>query len=418
MFLGKLIRFLRSDVFKSLFVMGIRGGSLVLKFALTLFVARYMSFEDLGFYGLVTAASIMAPIFIGLQLVYMITRKAVTQHPEEIVDSLFYYWSYLGLLYSLFLLAAIVGGLYLGKVVLCLLVLGVIFLEHLNNDIYQLLLNRSMMVSANLLHFVRSGLWIFVFILWAFFEPSLRVITTLFGFWCVGGLIALAGFFFVTRHWGWSFHKRDVPLWRWVFQEFKHSKVIYFNSLLNTSSHYVDRYLLTFFLGLEMTGVYVFFWSVYSALSNLLRTGVIQVARPKMVKAFKFGQLDEFAAIYYGSMKRTFVMACVFALAAGGALYLIVPHIDKPLAVAWFGVLWVLMVGFVLTMVSEIMGLVFYSRHRDDLTFKTSFACLFSSALCNAVLIPFMGLWGAGLSLILSYLAGMGVQYYYVRRMI
>lgn len=64
---------------QAIFLMGIRGVSLVSKFALTLYIARYMGLESLGLYGLITASTFLVPAFTGLGIMYVNSRNAVTQ---------------------------------------------------------------------------------------------------------------------------------------------------------------------------------------------------------------------------------------------------------------------------------------------------------------------------------------------------
>jgi hypothetical protein len=60
-------------------IMAMRGATQVAKFALTLFIARFIDLETLGLYGLVVGLTVVLPVIAGLGLVNCLGRHAVTQ---------------------------------------------------------------------------------------------------------------------------------------------------------------------------------------------------------------------------------------------------------------------------------------------------------------------------------------------------
>jgi O-antigen/teichoic acid export membrane protein len=400
---------------RALFIMKIRAWSLLAKFILTLFIAKFMDFEDLGLYGLISAASIIFPGFTGLGLIYMLSRKAVTAPLEEIVGMLRQYGRFIGLIYFATAPIAFVTGILMDRPVLALLVTAVVALEHINSDIYSLLLNRSKPLSANVLHFLRTAAWIILFIPVAFFVPALRHLDVLLAFWITGGIAALAGFFWVARAWPWMHKEDETSLGMWIRQNFRESRLLYLNGCATSFSQYIDRYLVTFFLGLELTGVYVFFCTVAGALGNLLLTGIIQVARPVLVKLFKEGKLQEYKAAFIKCMRHTAFIAIVMAFFAIALVWFLVPYLDKPQIAYWMPVCWIILAGFVLNVLLEVQKLVFYSQHLDLLTLKNSIIAAFVACLLNVILIPHMGLWGAGATYFICPALLMSIQYYQIK---
>jgi len=96
------------DFDRALLIMKIRGASLVAKFLLTLFIARFMGFEQLGLYGLITAATIWAPVVLGLGITYTLSRHAVTQTTGEVTAALRQYGRFLSAIYAVLLMAALI----------------------------------------------------------------------------------------------------------------------------------------------------------------------------------------------------------------------------------------------------------------------------------------------------------------------
>ncbi|HBR68875.1 MAG TPA: hypothetical protein DEA55_05820 [Rhodospirillaceae bacterium] len=399
---------------RSFIIMALRSVSLGVKFLLTLYIARFMGFESLGLYGLISAASIMAPSILGLGLMHVISRKAVTQSLDEITHALVRYGCWIALVYLPLIAVAVVSGLALDKAFLFSIVALIVLAEHVNQDLYALVLNLSKPFFANFLHFIRSALWAVIFMALAFFERSFLTMEYLLIFWLGGSVLSLFGFFIMARKWPWPSDVSFSTFRKWIAEEFRISRVNYMTGLASTGSQYLDRYIVTMFLGLELTGVYVFFMQATSAMANLLNTGVIQIARPKMVRAFK-NKSGDYMTIYRDCLKHAVLFAIAMAVAGWVAMYLLIPHINRPLAAEWFPVFWVILVAFVMGVIEATQQLIFYSQYRDDITLKVYIVALVSIVAANFVLIPFLGLWGVACSLVVVGALKMGVQRFYIR---
>ncbi len=402
---------LHRKALESLFLMMIRGTSLVVKFALTLFIAKFMSFESLGLYGLISATSIMAPPFLGLAIMNAQTRKAVTQNHEEITETLYYYRKYIIFIYSIIFPAALAVGWFIDDLLLAVGIFFVLFLEHINQDLYGLLLNLSKPFTANILHFFRTAGWMLIYMALALIFPVCRTIDTILVGWSIGSFISLVCFFWVTRSWPWKLQINPIPLYMWVVREFRDSKPIYLNNLAVTLSQYTNHFLITLLLGIEMTGVYIYFMQVNTALSNLLQTGVIQVARPKLVRAYKERD-PAYKSIFFKYLQITSLVAALMAIASGPSFYFITIYLDKPLAIEWFPIFWVFLCVFVLGMISESIRLIYYAQHLDKLTYKLSLISFPISLMLNAILMSQFNLWGAAFAPLLMCLLFLPIHFY------
>lgn len=398
----------------ALLLLGIRSTALVTKFLLTLYIAKYLNFEALGLYGLISAAAIIAPSMLGLGLPTTISRNAVTIGKNDLTHAIKKYSSYLGIVYGILAVISIGAGIILDKPLLVALSFAVILLEHLNNDLYQLFLNLSKPLSANILHFVRSALWVIVFIPASFIWTDVRTIEWLLGAWFIGSIISFLGSVWMMKDWPWKNTGSDKLL-NWIKNEFRLSRTIFINGWAYSAGTYIDRYIISLFLGLELTGVYVLYWSVYSALCNLVRTGVIQTARPKLVRAYK-EKSDQFANIMHTCLKHTLVVSALMGLGAAICLYFIIPFLHKPLAMEWFIIIWPIILSFIITMAGEVWGLIFYSQHKDGLTLKISVIQIICSVFGNFLLIHWAGLWGTSLTLILTSAVLLIASYYYTKK--
>lgn len=407
--MDKIRQLLESRAIHSLILMKLRSVSLLAKFALTLFIAKFIGFEALGQYGLITGLTFIIPVLLGFSLGTVLSRKAVTQTPQEIATTISYYVSYAAALYGGLSFFVIGAGVATDQLILFLTVYALVFLSQVNQDIYNLMLNLSQALAANVLLFLRAALWIGLYILTAFFMPELRTMEAVLLSWIAGEFCALLGFIFIVRGWPWGAITREVSLLAWFKQEFKNARTLYMNGIAYSLSQYSDRYIISWLLGLELTGVYVLFWSIGSALCNLVRTGVVQYSRPSLVRAYT-EKSASYRAMFETCLKNTLMVSTAMAVGTGIFMYFLLPYLNKPLAIEWMPVLWLVLLAFIITMITEVWGLVFYSQHRDMITFGISCFTMVASVIFNLTLVPFIGLWGTGIALILTMLGTLGIQ--------
>jgi O-antigen/teichoic acid export membrane protein len=401
--------------FTQLVITGLRGATLLAKISLTLFVARFIGLDALGTYGLIAGSAIVIPVITSLGLMGGLSRNAVTQNLTEVTSALRRYWLFQGAIYGTALLGALASAGVFEHWPFAVAVVVIVALEQINDGLFILLNNLRYPLLANGLMFIRSAGWISAFVALSFQYPSLRNLAALLLFWIGGSVTTLACFAYATRDWPWTKSAPRVGQRRWLVHLFRQSRVLYVNNIANVAGQYLDRYLIGAFLGLELTGVYVLFWSIGNALSNLISTSTIQTALPNLITAHM--QQDP---MYWGLFRRTLtetlVGAVTLAVAAGALVHAARHYLDRPLAIQWLPALWLILVGFVLRMVYEVQGAVFYSRQQDKLTFASGLLVLGTSMAANLMLLPLLSLYGSAIAVAASYGAGLIARHGLMRK--
>jgi O-antigen/teichoic acid export membrane protein len=395
------MKFFHSNTVQSFSLMVMRGFLLIVKFLLTLFITHYLDFKSLGIFGLLSAAGIMAPSILGFGIMYNISRHAVTKIFSEITADIKFYGKFVSLLYAILLMICFVYGIVYNQLSLTILGIFIIFCEHINGEFYALFLNLSKPFFANLVHFVRSALWAVFYMVGAYFYPEWRNIDILLIFWLIGNLIAFV-FYLFQFDWIKNDNMAQInPFCKHVLKIIKESKIVYFNGIFTTLSTYSDRYIITAFLGLELTGVYIFFWQISSALSNLLYTGVIQLYRPKLVRAFQ-EKNPIYNALFKTCLKKSVFLATIFAIITGVLLYTCLPYLHKPLIEAHFNLIYWILTGFIVSIIIEVMNLILYSSQNDIISLKIKIISFLMMLIFNSIFIYFYTLDGAGMTFLLS----------------
>lgn len=399
------------SLLQSISLVTIRSTLMVVKFVLTLFIANYLDLESLGFFGLIMSATIMAPSIFGLGITFDIARNAVTQSNTQISEALKTYAFYIISLYIFIFIGSIVLGVVFDEIFLSTVCVALIFFEQINGEFYNLFLNLSRPFTANFYHFIRAALWAIIYMGLAFFLPEFRNLNYLLIFWLVASIITFILFISQFNFWKYTEHtsfsiQRIISC---IISQAKTARFLYFNLLATSLSQFGDRYIISYLLGLKLTGIYIFFWQIFSALSNLINTGILQLYRPKLVRSFK-----EKNGTYFSIFKTCFIkslfISCFLSFIVYISLYYLIPYLNKPDIYKNLNMVLYMFFGFIALISSIALDLILYSRHQDKLLFKMTLLVLGVSVISNFILVYNLGLIGAAIAFLVVGLFNFGLK--------
>lgn len=388
------------QTFKTLLMLGLRASSLAAKFALTLFIAKFMSLEDLGLYGLIAVGGTLVPALFGLGLNGPASRSAVgaqTAEAVRIASSRMAITVLLHLLFTPIAVAIAVYALPAHYTPLVIVVAVVLVLENLACDVHSVLLARFRATLAAVLLFIRSGAWPFFFIAAAWLYPSLRTVEVIVAFW-LASLVALFATLVVmasvARYWRWV--RFDPALIR---QFFRRSTNFYLSDIGQSGVLYLDRFLVTSFLGLEAAGVYTFFWSLTNAVNSLILNAVTTPLGPTVISAVKLG--ERLAIV--NACRTLFKEVSLWCVGLSVGLFCVMPvilwHLGNSKISDHKLVFVAMLIATVLRTVSEAADSVLYAYHADRKLALISLSAVAVSALSITALAPWLGLLGAALAM-------------------
>ena len=390
----------QSGYHTSLAIMALRTLTLGAKFLLTLFLARYLGLAELGAYGLVSGIVAFAPVLVSAGMQNALSRDMVGSETEDLIGRLKAYWWLIGTLYALTLLAlpvvACVAPQHLTIIILTYLV---IVAEHVSQDVYNYYVSQHKQLTANILLFIKTAAWVLVYIAVAFAVPEMRTIPMLLLFWLIGNLPPLAYFAYTTRAWPWA----SVATERFNFRQMYKARYLFISDVAFALGQYSDRYLITFFMGLEAAGIYVFFWQIASAVSGLVNTGVLQMYKPRLIKAHKQNDAQTFAHQMKLASINSLSTVTVLAVTIGGVMLVLLPYI-KPELVPYETVMALVLFGTLTRVVAALVGFTLYARNKDIQYAAVAAFTVFVSMGMNAVVLSL------GMGLIAVCLVNIGVS--------
>lgn len=382
--------------------MGMRGSSIVLKFLLTIYMARYLALSDVGLYGLIAAAAMMFVNLAGFGFQFF-TNREIARHlgddkfPSIISNQFFFnisiYLIAVPAFIALYTLDAIPAN-YL------LFFATIAILEHFSEELYAMTVNIGRPVMANILFFTKSAAWVIPIIILGVLYEEYRSLEYIFIGWSLGLLASLAIAI--------SFLWRNIPInkisiklfdWGWIKGGIKTGIVFYVSLILSMAALYADRFIISSFLSLEMVGVYMIFWSFCNAAFQLIKNGVVVFYRPKLIQ---HANKSSFAAIYQDCMKSSVITTALLCLAIGFIFPFIEPLFNKELLSQYNSLLYLLLASVFLRSISYVQILDFYSHHRDKLMLRLDAKYFAIIIISQLIFVQFYGLMGIGLAAIIA----------------
>ena len=395
-------------------VIALRGLTLLSRFSLTIFIAKYMSLSELGEYGLIAGLIAVSPSALGFGLMNRICRNAATAGVEDTAKAVLQYWAFVGAVYCGLAIVAGWIAIHQGYMRQTEELFALAVTEHFCGDTFILLMSVRRPIVANALMFARLGMSSITFMALSAMIKPLCNVPILVTFMVVANLACAFLFFAATATWPWSRALMSLSVGG-LREELKASFALYVNDMLNAFGQYVDRLFVSSYLGLELTGVYVLFWSVGNAMSTLVNNGVILLHRHAIVSSQKNDPAGT-SQLLQALIKSTFLSSATLGALGILATYAMSLFLGRVAVSSNLYVLGLITIGFIIRMIYEAIGIGLYSGHQDRSSLLTSFLVLSLTLLLDALAIPWLGLPGAGAVIVAAYSFGALLRWRLVQR--
>lgn len=345
--------------------LGLRGATLLSKFLLVFFLARFLEPAELGLYGLLLASVGYAIYLVGFDFYTFSTREIIgaerTFWGGMLKDQVVLFFLMYALLLPLLLLVFVKGLMpwYLAPWFFLLLVL-----EHLGQELNRLLVAISEPLLASFVLFLRSGAWVFVVLPLLWLYPELRRLETVLAAWSVGvGLACCLGLIRVARLQlkGWL-----APIdWLWVWKGVKIAAPFLLATLAVRGVLTVDRYWIQATSGMDVLGAYVLFMGIATAVISFLDAGVFVFIYPALIAAHRNGESDKFKMGMRQLTLQTILVGGVISLLAFVLLDPVLSWLGKPFYIEKVGFFNWIMLAMILYGLSMIPHYGLYATGAD-----------------------------------------------------
>lgn len=352
-------------MFKYYSSVGLRGITLLTKFIFIILLARFLPSSDLGVYGLISAAVGYGIFVVGYEFYTYSTREIINSHKGKLFfilknQVLFYFISY-ALCIPVFIILLYLNILPHGSEYWFI---GLLFFEHLSQEINRVLITIESQTVASFILFVRQGLWCWLAIAAMLMYPDSRNITVVFIFWLIGTVSAsvLGVAYILNKKTGNDIIKWD---WSWIKKGMKLSAPMLIAALALRGFFTFDRFAIEKISGLEVLGGYTLFVSMTSAIQSFLDTILISFSFPKLAtlysekKYIRFkSELKKFA--FKLILLLSFLSICCFFTGV-----ILVKWLDKSDYIKLFPMFILLIVATYIYCISLIPHIALYAMRED-----------------------------------------------------
>jgi O-antigen/teichoic acid export membrane protein len=396
---------LKSRHIASLFNVSLRLANLVGKLCLSLYMGKYFLLEDIGIYGLIFGIIMMGVAFLGFRMDYVVSRSLVTASPLEALcrmrdQSIFYFINYGATIVIAMVFAVAVKSGLSNKFIIYGVVL--LILESYGNLCYNNMNSLSRPMTASILFFIRSSLWIAPLIgVWILF-PALRTVDTILISWTAGAAISVVANLILLKALPWAELPKIAIDWPRIYSDVLKSVPIWVGALGLSAGAYVDRFVVAHFLGLKEAGIAAFYFSFTYSLLTLIQSGVLTIAYPKLIR---FNSEGNSAAFWQESREvgiSVAVFSAVISIGIGTAVPLLGHFIGRQELVSEAPTLWLMLVGIFIRSVAETLYYILFARHQDRPIWLGNLLFLIPAFGFNLLLVPWLGIIGIGFGGILA----------------
>ncbi|PCG12963.1 hypothetical protein COA07_17175 [Sphingomonas adhaesiva] len=371
---------------------------------LMLFMARYLTFADIGAFSLMVGTTALLPGAVGLGLSYFVNREVVggdTQASHLLARDRLIVTFVCGVASALGVAMFATIGL-LDLPVDLRIFCGIVILEMIGFDLQLLLIARQHPGLANFLLFLRTASWIPAFILASYLDPAHRNIDFLSTTWIVGEILSMTVATIALRH----VFREEIFVKpfnvMWLRQQFPRVLPVWISDFSLAVGQNVDRFVISFMIGVKAAGIYFFFFAIGNAAFQIVQSATIQPFMPLMRQVYKSSTKEVLDTFIHQSVKKVvFFSAAIMACAGVGSVLLVIV-LNRPELHHYMYLIIPIMVGMMAKSVNECLGIVDYVTEND---FRYIGLNVLALAVTAVVLSPstwLFGLMGASASFLIT----------------
>lgn len=378
----------------------LRLSSLISKLFMVLIMSRYLTSHEFGYYGLFASLIVYLVGYIGFEFHTYSNRNIITSDNtlNEILTN-----------HTVFSLASIALSL---PVVFCIFYFEllpfelavpfflVLLFEYLSLEVSRVLNILDRQIMSSFLLFFKTTFWIVPSSLLLIYEPNYRSVLFVLNSWFIGSVFALSiGAFVILRDVGFRLEPRSVNF-DWIFLGLKKSFGMFSSAQAALLLLVVDRFLIKYHAGVELTSIYIFYFGLTNAILALFESSFFVFFIPKALALFGRG---DFSSIDHEIKKMGCLIFIVCVLSGITLCFTIDYLIDFTGKVEYINykpVFYFLLVSSLVKAVSLIYHFSIYSVKEDKYLIRANFISLINFALLFFLMEPFFhALYAASISM-------------------
>lgn len=342
--------------------LSIRALTLLGKFILLFYMAKFLNPEEVGVYGLLVVLVSYSLYAVGFDFYTFSTRELVLKDKKDWGGFLKSQGCLVFFAYIIILPIILLASSYSLQLKWVYFLGVLIVLEHLNQELMRLLIIDQKTVLANNLLFIRSGFWCYIIIGCMFFSLSDKNLDNILYAWISSGVVTVILSWLALRK-GLIFEKGQQIQKNWLKRGLKVCIPLLFSTLILRAITTTDRIWLEHLEGLKVIAAYSLFIGLTNALISFLETGVFSFIYPQMIQEKdnprEFGKLIK--KMLFQSLGLSFAIS--FVLVASFPYFL--HWIGKDIYYSYKHIFYVVLFANILYCISMVPHYILYAKHKD-----------------------------------------------------
>ncbi|MES9692246.1 oligosaccharide flippase family protein [Bacillus toyonensis] len=289
----------------------IRGLTLLSRFILIFFIAKYLTPNDLGVFGIFSVTINLSVLLIGLDFYMYSTREIINSPKDSHVEIIKNQFLFHILSYCIFLpVLSLVFYLDILESKYIVIFLLLVIFEHISQELYRIYSALEKPIIANVLLFIRSASWIYILIFLFIFNQESRNLDLIWTFWLAGSFVSIVcGVLWLKNQLDFNCIKNIN--FKWIQEGLIRAIPFFIATVALKGIEFSDRYILKFYYGDGMVGIYTFFINISNVIPVFIFSGISMFLYPKIIRFYNEKKYNE----YYRTLKKMTLYSTCSAVA-------------------------------------------------------------------------------------------------------
>lgn len=387
------------------FSSSLRMATLATRFAFIFFLAKLLSPTDIGLYGLFTAAISYSIYLVGLDFYVYSTRETINATAKQISAAIKNQVIVSAILYTIvipFLMALIITKTN-WPIYMALAFTPILFFEHINQEIFRLLIAQSQQLAASVLLFIRQASWGITAVFAMLLSPAARNLKFILLLWLVAGIFSTFSGVLKLRKMGIRQYRQAVN-WAWIKKGVATSAAFLVATLALRAILTFDRYALETIGGIETVGAYVLFSGLAASLLAFLDAGIFSFSYPLLLKYAQENNRQNFSKQMKNMVSLTIATCLAFCVVA----YLLLPYLlnwlDKEIYLSSVKIFYWILIATVLNAIGLVPHYGLYAMKQDNFIISSHILALIIFITGIVLLKPYSGTLAIPQSIAIAFL--------------
>lgn len=378
------------------------------KFVIFTYLSKYFVESTYGVYSLLTTTITVSIFILGFDFYNYSIRDILIEKKDtsaKVFSSLVFYFG----IYLVFILA---GYLIFNQIDYFSKYTGVLILicitEHLNQEMYRLLLAFKKVLLANTFLFIRVTGWTFLVLFLIIVQKeniTLNDILTIWAFFNVGTLVLTALFFTKTI----VKSLRVVRIKKeWLLRGLKISLIFYAATIALKIIEYSNRYIVEGVLDEVSAGIFSFYSNISMIIGIYVSTIVVSYELPDLIESSITDQFDFKLKRFKKLLIQHSSIAMIVVLLA---IYPVLIWQGKESFITFWPLILLLNAGMFLMNISLIYHAYLYIKHREKKILEIVLISSVVNIITTYVFCKYFGIMGAGFAFLIT-----GILIFILRR--